>query len=546
MSNDFEYVNYHLKEGSSNYCEGKYDTALSYYKEAYICIGDGNLAISLKCKILLCLIKAAYRLNQIEENKNYLKEALSLMKDLKDKSLEHFKFKFYAEEGKVYIKEEKYGEGIALLKQIIEYRDLNIATEFILEIQSIIAKAYIAQYDYENAEKFLSTCLKQQMRKLKIAGAISKNILDANLTNGQRISDENLENTMMILNDSSDKNLSRTLKAALLFDTIGSIFYLHHNYSKAITCYKISDDIKSKTFKSKDNGNRLASAEYLSKAHFAYAKLDSRLLQAAAVYYKRWEAIIVRTKANDRILLAGINNKLGDIEFMKKMFKESRAYYVKAEENLSESEFNARSVIEKVNNYFGLAMVNLVESKVNLAEKYFKMCLNVANENLKQNEQILIADILEKIAEMYRQRNEITEAKEIYRAVLKFREEICTENDLDFARSYYSKGSLEKYRRKFNKRLSLDDQQLIEFKMIDKACSQKAMVYNEIARIHKFVEDDNLYLSYRNQALEELKNCERNQNKKKVIDDTPKKPPVSNSNKISNLSDQIRKHQQGK
>lgn len=509
-----ENVEHLLKEGNLKYDEGKYEDAIEIYEKAYLPLATSYLNIAEKCEILLGMIKAHYQLNQLVKAKKYYEEAISFIRNRYNDSVRFFKAEFYAVEGKICLKEKKYEVAVSKLTQAIDYSNLKTSNILIPQIHSDLAKAYTAQHDYENAKKTLTTSLVEQLQNLKNTSEISRSFLDSfhlvEPINSKSLI-EKLNRLVLRLKTSLGKNTFKSLQIALIFDTIGSIFYLNYLYSLAVDCYKTAEEIKIKLFASKDNYRRLISAEYLSKAYFAYAESDHSQLKEAAKYYKRVISIMQSSKTDDKILIAQVKITLGEIDFKEKKYKGSRDYYKVAQRILQEIDHeDLDTTIELSNTHYGIAMVHLQDNKLHLAMKSFQKSLDLVKGKLKGKDRILKADIMDKIAEIHRQQHEMRPAKEMYREAIKIRTDICHEEGLDFAQSYYNRQRLERYRPKIFDTPLKDDQQPKYFGMVDKASREKAIIYKKIAKIYKFLEEDKHALSYYNKAKDEYLNLEGN------------------------------------
>ena len=82
-----------------------------------------------------------------------------------------------------------------------------------------------------------------------------------------------------------------------------------------------------------------------------------------------------------------------------------------------------------------------------------------------------------------------------------------------------------------------------EFQLNVRASEEKALIYEKIARIYKFLEDESNSLSYFNNALNEYQNLDKNCQAKiekicKEINSIKQRPNISAHNNKSNVSAQ--------
>ena len=497
MANTLEIIiEGHIKDGELHFEKEEYDLAISFYTKAYQRTSYDEPNIFLQCRILLDLMRSNYRLNRLEKAREYFDKALNVINNSRDESLRSQKAYFYAIKGKIYIKEGRYEDAIKQLTMAMKISDLNAPKIFIPQIYSDIAQAYIETYNYENAEITLITSLRKQLQNLKDSGDISNNLHD-DFSESQRPADEKLEGLVKYLESGLKHNSSNVLERALLYDTIGSMFYLHTLYEQAVSCYKKSENIKSEKFELKTNYRRLASVEYLSKAYFAYAESDPEQLDWAITYNKDWRSIIRNTKVDDNILIAKLMINQGELHLKQEKCNASLSYYYRAKEIVEKSDkkdFNKNIVMSNI--IYGHAMIDLKKGKFKTAETKLLKSMGLAKQELKGKEKIFIADIKDKIASVHRQQGQINSAKQMYREAIKIRKDICSTYDLDFYQSYYSKERLEKYRRIYKKDLPNDTPQLKKFKMIDKACRERAKIRQKYEEIVKFLDDNELPSSY--------------------------------------------------
>lgn len=410
---DEKYVERQLKEGNLSYDRGNYETALTSYENAYSFVDDAKLSISVKCNIFLRLMKATYQLNRLKDARKYFGEAIALAKPPCPESVKPFRPAFYAIKGRIYIKEQRYVDSKNRLSQAIQYSDPSTSNVLMTQIQSDLAQVYIAQNDYDQAKKTLAISLERQLKMVKNSRYLTDDFNLSVLTESQCLEEDKLEELLKNLKSAKSEKSTRTEDIALLCDTVGSIFFLHYCYIQAIDSYKISDFIKKKIFTSCNNFNRLVSAEYLSKAYFAYAELDPKQLKEAIKYYKRRISIMQNTKMDDKILIARINNILGELDFKEKKYRGSYRYYEIAKKFLEKLNVNdILACIEISKNFCGFASLNLLNKRWEKAKNNLQNSLNHIEKKIEEKSEgklkvkikLLKADIMDKIAEVYRYR----------------------------------------------------------------------------------------------------------------------------------------------
>lgn len=286
-----------MKELSKN---EEYNMALNFYEIACSDIITKS-ELTKKLGSLCANIIGLNQLNRLEAARKDVDIALKLIKSENNQLLTPFKAILNAQKGNIFLKEEKYKKAVIKLKQAVQdAKNSKISNEILTQIRSDLAKAHMEQRDYEKAEIVLLQSLQVQLENLRSSDDLSKDLSDFNLTPSQAPEDNVLESLLDNLEDSLCKRSNKKFKIALLYDTIGCIFYLHYRYKLAVKSYDKANMIKSNTLKRSkytSTWNRLASAEYLSKAYFAWAEIDSEKLEEAAKYYGI-RVRIMKTKKN--------------------------------------------------------------------------------------------------------------------------------------------------------------------------------------------------------------------------------------------------------
>ncbi|EDV20002.1 uncharacterized protein TRIADDRAFT_61612 [Trichoplax adhaerens] len=268
------------------------------------------------------------------------------------------------------------------------------------------------------------------------------------------------------------------------------------DYLRAIDCFWRSYRIKKKNFK--DNSwHRIDSAEYLGKAYFAIDQLKEA---------KYWFKIVIKKNKDyeeykDYQFWAKINNILGEISLRTRKvkrkkdresdynsFRGSKCFY-KRVVNVPEDTY--RNKVELSKAFYGIGKAHLEKSRFKTAKENFKKSrFETVKENLEKSKEILngisnhrrllIADIRDEIAKLYKSLNKLDASKKEYMESLKFRKEICDKHKIDFVRSYYSRPySLINRENSGNNGNSCNEQDIEDFQWLK----------DEIDKIAKFIEE---------------------------------------------------------
>ncbi|RDD35958.1 hypothetical protein TrispH2_011799, partial [Trichoplax sp. H2] len=232
------------------------------------------------------------------------------------------------------------------------------------------------------------------------------------------------------------------------------------DYLRAIDCFWRSYRIKKKNFK--DNNYE----EY--KDYQFWAKINNILGE-----------ISLRTRKVKR---------KKDRESDYNSFRGSKCFY-KRVVNVPEDTY--RNKVELSKAFYGIGKAHLEKSRFKTAKENFKKSrFETVKENLEKSKEILngisnhrrllIADIRDEIAKLYKSLNKLDASKKEYMESLKFRKEICDKHKIDFVRSYYSRPySLINRENSGNNGNSCNEQDIEDFQWLK----------DEIDKIAKFIEE---------------------------------------------------------
>ncbi|RDD36473.1 Cathepsin D, partial [Trichoplax sp. H2] len=440
-----------LDQAELCYDNGSYNDAITSYDLANKQIQEKSMHdylddkdyIRLTCRSWIGLMKSKFQLHQLDEAKKDFSEKISHFRNKCPSSL---LAEAYYIMGNVYVKNGEYYEASDHFEAAIKY--LNSSEDDLLTLaQYGKASIYMLRNEIENARSvFLKSLAKQLQIIQNSIEKTAKSVTPLDLSDNELLlSESHVNHILQKLNSSLSAKMKKTVKFALLYDTIGKAFYMQGDYLGAIAYFMKSYNIKKNRFK-ENSWYRADSVEYLGNAYFASDQLDN-----AKKYFKILQKIKKDTGFVDYQLQAKINNILGEICFRTRKvthrndkegpLKESIKYF---EEAVKFAKDKKGDKIELSKAYYGIGKAKLGSSQFEAAKKHLEASMEIL-KGISSHRCLLIADIRDQIAKLYRLRQEIDTSNKEYKESLQFRKDFCDQYDIDFVRSYYSETRWEKY-----------------------------------------------------------------------------------------------------
>ncbi|EDV19999.1 uncharacterized protein TRIADDRAFT_61610 [Trichoplax adhaerens] len=472
-----------LDQAELCYDNGSYNDAITSYDQAnkqiqekfmYDYLDDKDY-IRLTCRSWIGLMKSKFQLHLLDEAKKDFSEKIS---HFLNKSPSSLLAEAYYIMGNVYIKNGEYNSAFDHFKAAIQFLNSNEEDDLLTLAQYGKASIYMLRKEFENARSVFLKLLAKQLRIIQNSiEKTAKRVTLLDLSDNELLLSESYANRILQkLNSSLSAKMKKTVKFALLYDTIGKVFYMQGDYLGAINYFMKSYNIKKNRFK-ENSWHRADSVEYLGNAYFASDQLDN-----AKKYFKIIQKIIKNTGFVDYQLQAKINNILGEICFRtrkttlrndkKDPLKESIKYF---EEAVKFAKDKKGDKIELSKAYYGIGKAKLGSSQFEAAKKHLEASMKIL-KGISSHHRLLIADIRDQIAELYWLRQEIDTSIKEYKESLQFRKDICDEYDIDFVRSYYSETRWEKY-------ISRNDRILIDLNK-KKLCNEIDEVYAKLNKMY--------------------------------------------------------------
>ncbi|RDD35934.1 hypothetical protein TrispH2_012052, partial [Trichoplax sp. H2] len=144
-----------------------------------------------------------------------------------------------------------------------------------------------------------------------------------------------------------------------------------------------------------------------------------------------------------------------------------------------------RNKVELSKAFYGIGKAHLEKSRFKTAKENLVKSKEILN-GISNHRRLLIADIRDEIAKLYKSLNKLDASKKEYMESLKFRKEICDKHEIDFVRSYYSETRWEKYIRSSDSILALDRSCLVDIKK-QKPYEEMKTAYHKLRKIYKLL-----------------------------------------------------------
>ncbi|RDD36472.1 Nephrocystin-3 [Trichoplax sp. H2] len=493
-----------LHEANFCYKNGCYNEAIKNFNLAYSQIKNNFRgsqskfdAIFYTCKFYMGKMKSNFQLHNLKVAKDYFERAISCA----EKCSNTLRAECHYIKGNICIKEEKFDKALVNFELATNFLNQINPDKLLISIRNDIAITHIKQHKHVAATEILVESIKNQL-KLVLQTGIKKDNLPTTGLNLSKIEQLQTEN---LLNDITEilKSLSYTkteLNSALLYDTIGNFLYVQYNYAEAIHYYEKSIGIKRKILK-KNSWYMVNTLEYLGNSYFAMDHFS----EAEAVY-KELLRIKEETKSNDNRLKAKLSNALGEIAFKNFNYDDSIKYHHTAMTFVSGSEIR-HDKFELSNAIYGIGKAFQSTKKFDKALNKFELSLEIQQEVLG-SDHLLIAQILDSIAEVLELQNQIQTSKEKYVSSFTIRENFCNKIGIYLVRSYYSEVRLEKYQRKTDQPLSANSYWGLRFREQEKLYKEEAKILEKIGKMYKISSNFSHSLSYYNKALDLIKELE--------------------------------------